>query len=153
MKGNDLANRPVPKDVLVFEGLLGVLPSDRIARVEAKFRRKGKWDQAVACYEINELLARKIMDLTWRQTGAFIDLELITYLGYEFAVALGHRMDREGMPFSDVWYEDPNILARALSYRPDIRAVYDPDPEHQFRFGGKGRHLAPDTAHIYLGAL
>lgn len=153
MKGNDLANFPVPKDILVFEGLLGYLPDAKIARVEAKFRAKGKWDQAVACYQINELLARKVWDLTWRQTGSFIDLELITYLGYEFAQALERRMDRESMPFSSVWYEDPNVLARSLALRPDIRTVYDPDPDHRFRFGGKGRHLEPSTAHIYLGAL
>jgi hypothetical protein len=153
VKGNDLGNRVVPKDVLLFEGLLGFLPNERTAKAEAKFRAKGKWGLAVACYETNELLARKIWDLTFRQASSFIDLQLLTYLGFEFAEALEERMDKEGMPFSRVWSEEPHVLARSIAVRPDIRTIYDPNPEHVFLYGGRGRHLAPNTAHIFLGAL
>jgi hypothetical protein len=150
MRGNDLANVVVPRDVLVFEGLLGLLPDVRTRAVEAKFRKRGKWKQAVACYEINELLARKVWDLTWRFS---FEVDLLTYLGYEFAEALAARMDREAMPFHRVYHEKPELLARTLAIQPDIRNVYDPDPGHQFSFGSKGRIIQPHDAHLLFGAM
>lgn len=150
MRGNDLGNKVVPRDVLVWEGLLGLLPDKKIEATEAKFRRKGKWHEAVACYEVNELLARKVWDLVWRFD---FELDLLTYHGVSFAQALQERMDNENMPFRRVWSEQPNILARSLAIQPDIRTIYDPDPNHQFTYGSKGRVLQPETAHHYLGAL
>lgn len=149
MKGNDLDNLVVPRDVVVWEGLLGLLPDPKVAAQEEKFRRKGKWKQAVACYEVNEMLARKVWDLVWRFS---FELDLLTYHGHQFAVELEERMDNEGMPFRRVWSEQPNILARRLSLQPDIRTVYDPDPAHQFTYGSKGRVLLPEQYNM-LGAM
>lgn len=150
MKGNDLGNVVVPRDVLVFEGLLGLLPDEKIARQEEKFRRRKKWEDAVACYEINELLARKIWQVTWDYN---LQVDLVTHIGREFATALEHRMEVESMPFRAVWYENPNVLARGLAVQPDIRTVYTANENHQFTFGKKGRIIHPTTAHLYFGAL
>lgn len=150
MKGNDLSNVVVPRDVLVWEGLLGVIPDVKIAKMEQKFRAKRKWTEAVGCYEVNELLARKIWDLTFRFN---IELELLTYHGPRFAEALEARMDAESMPFRRVWSEEPNLLARRLSTMIDIRTIYDPFPDHQFLYGSKGRIISPDNAHHLLGAM
>lgn len=149
MKGNDLDNIVVPRDVVVWEGLLGLLPDQKVANMEAKFRAKEKWDKAVACYEMNEMLARKVWDLVWRFS---YELDLLTYHGRHFALALEKRMEEEQMPFRRVWSEQPNILARRLMLQPDIRTIYDPDPSHQFTYGGKGRVLLPDQYDL-LGAL
>lgn len=149
MRGNDLSNRVVPRDVVVWEGLVGVIPDVKIAAQEAKFRKKSKWTRAVACYEINELLARKVWQVTWQGS---LQLDLLTYHGPEFAEALEARMDRENMPFSRVWSEEPARLARSLATMVDIRTIYDPFPDHRFLYGGKGQILTPDTAHFYLGA-
>lgn len=150
MKGNDLANLVVPRDVLLWEGLLGLLPDKKTEAMEAKFRRKRKWREAVGCYEVNELLARKITDLVWRYS---IEYELLTYLGWDFAHALEERMDRESMPFRRVWYEEPNVLARRLVTMPDIRTIYHPHAGNRFLYGGKGRVLEPESAHYLFGAL
>lgn len=150
MKGNDLDNRQVPRDVLVWEGLLGLIPDPRIQEQEAKFRKREKWEQAVACYEMNELLARRIWDLVMRFS---IEMELLTYLGIEFREALAERMEREGMPFNRVWSDKPNLLARRIATMPDIRNIYDPDPNHQFLYGHRGRIIQPDNAHMLLGSM
>ena len=136
--------------MVVFEGLFGLLPDVKIKGIEAKFQKRGKWKEAVGCYEINELLARKVWDLVWRFS---IELDLLTYLGYDFAEALKERMDNERMPFSRVYHEQPQRLARSLATQVDIRTIYDPDPSHQFLYGGKGRILTPTDAHLLLGAL
>lgn len=149
MKGNDLGNWVVPRDVLVWEGLLGLLPDPKVQALEARYRRRRKWDKAVACYEINELLARKIWDMSWR-TGIRVDL--ITHLGYEFAEALKDRIDVEGIPFQQIWFETPAQLERRLSTLVDIRTIYHPDISRPFAYGGKGRVLSPDNAHYLFGA-
>jgi hypothetical protein len=150
VKGNDLDNLVVPRDVLVWEGLLGLIPDRKVAMQEQKFRKRKKWEQAVACYTVNELLARKIWQLVWDRAS---ELDLLTYHGIEFARALEERMDGESMPFRRVFSEEPNVYARSLAVQPDVRTVYDPFPDHQFLYGGKGRILAPETAHYMLGAM
>lgn len=150
MQGNDLGNYVVPRDILVWEGLLGLLPDVKTQAVEAKYRRRKKWKQAVACYEINELLARKVWDLSWRYN---IRTDLITHLGHDFGEALKERIDVEGLPFQAVWAETPHQLERRLATMVDIRTIYHPDTNRQFAYGGKGRVLTPETAHHLFGAL
>lgn len=150
MQGNDLGNQVVPRDILVWEGLLGLIPDPKVAALEAKYRKRKKWEQAVGCYEVNELLARKIWQVTW---DINLEVDLVTHLGFDFALALQARMDRENMPFREVWAEDPNVLARSLILQPNFRTIYTANAEHQFTFGGKGRILDPTTAHLYFGAM
>ena len=150
MKGNDLDNLVVPRDVLVFEGLLGVIPDRAVAKQEEKFREKKRWEDAVACYDINELLARRLWDMVWRYS---IEIDLLTYHGIGFAKALEDRMERENLPLRRIWSEEPNVLARRLATMLDIRAIYDPFPDHQFLYGGRGRILLPDNAHLLFGSL
>jgi hypothetical protein len=148
MKGNDIDNVIVPRDVIVWEGLVGLLPDAKTAADEEKWRRRRKWDRAVMCYEINDLMARKIWDLTWRRN---LTLDLLTYHGKHFAEALKERIEEvDHLPFSRVWSEDPYVLARRLATMVDVRTVYDPDPTHQFTYGGKGRIIGPGD-HELLG--
>lgn len=149
MKGNDLDSHAVPRDVVVFEGLVGLIPDEKIQRAEAKYRAKGKWSEALACYEMNEGIAKKVWDLVWRFS---FEIDLLTYLGQGFAEVLEKRMDDEDMPFRKVWFEEPNRLARRLVVSPHIRTIYDPDPAHQFLFGGRGRVLLPEQYNM-LGAM
>lgn len=150
MQGNDLGNHVTPRDALVFEGLLGLLPDPKIAGQEAKYRKRKKWAEAVGCYEVNELLARKIWQVVWDTS---LQVDLVTHLGHDFAHALEDRMERESMPFKGVWHEDPNVLARGLIVQPDIRTIYTGIAANQFTYGGKGRVLDPATAHLYFGAI
>ncbi len=148
--GNDLGNKVLPRDALVFEGLLGILQDPKVAAQATKFAKRGKWREAVACYDMNELLSRKIWDLVFRFD---IEIDLLTYVSREFALALEDRMNNEDMPFRRVWFEEPNMLARRLATMPNLRTIYDPDPAHQFLYGGRGRIITPDQAHLLLGAM
>lgn len=150
MKNNDIANAVVPHDVIVFEGLLGLLPEDaKSIAAEEKFRRKRKWDKAVACYEMNEMLARKIWYMVWHHSAEY---DVMTYLGKEFAEELEKRIEEEGLPIRRVFADDPYIFARSLILMPDVRTVYDPNPFNRFVFGKKGRVLLPDQFNM-LGGL
>lgn len=144
LKG-DIDNRVSPRLVVVFEGLLGLLPTPRARGAESLARKAHQWTRAVRQYEINELAAKKIWDVTWRK-GHTIDV--ITWLGDDFAEALQSRLDDENLPVSRVYSTEPHHLARSITYQLDIAAIYDPDPSHAFTFGGKGRHLSPDQAHL-----
>ncbi len=149
MRDNDLSSFIVPRDVIVWEGLLGVIPDERTALREAKLRRRHKWGKALACYETNEMMARKIWDLVWRFS---MEIDLLTYVSREFSLELQTRVDNENLPLRRVWFEPANLLARRLAVAPDIRTIYDPDPAHQFTYVGKGRVLMPGDYNM-LGAL
>lgn len=150
MQGNDLGNTTVARDMLVFEGLLGVIPDAKVAKQEQKFRAKKRWDAAVGCFETNELLARKIWDMVWRYS---LEIDLITYHPQGFADALAERMDRESLPIRRVYAEEPSLLARRLTTMPNVRTIYDPFPDHQFLYGAKGRIILPNNAHHLFGSM
>lgn len=150
MQKGDLDNVVVPRDMLVFEGLLGVIPDPKIARIEAKLRDKKKWADAVACYETNELLARKIWQMVWDYS---LEIDLVTYHPKGFAKELEKRMERENLPLRRVYSEEPNMLARRLVTMPYVRTIYDPFPDHQFLYGGKTRIIQPHNAHLLFGSM
>ena len=133
LKG-DLSNKMLPRLVVVFEGAVGVVPDDR-RKSYFKLCQKKRWQQAINCYELNDLMLSKLLDLRWRQD---VNVNLVTWLGDEAAVAIQDRMDEEGIPVGGCFASTPSRLSRELAYAPDIIAVYDPDPDHIFTFGSKG---------------
>jgi hypothetical protein len=137
MQRGDLSNEVVPKLLIVFEGAIGYLPEDK-RRMFEKAMGKGHWDDACACWDLNDLMLRKIWDVVARQSR---EVEVITYLGKDFADTLAGRLDVEDVPVHAVWATDPASLSRKLAYMPSVSAVYDPDPAHQFTYGAKGRVL------------
>jgi hypothetical protein len=137
MHKGDLSNEVIPRILLVFEGAVGYLPDERKKAFD-KAMSKRHWDDAVALWELNDLMLRKIWDIMFRQHR---DLDIITYLGKEFADMLAARLDEEDVPVRSVWATTPAILARKIALMPDVAAIYDPDPEHQFTYGSKGRVL------------
>lgn len=149
MRENDLDNRPMPRDVLVFEDLLGILPNQEAKRRLDKALRKRRWKQAVDCFDINDMMGRKIWDLTWRHGG---EVDLVTHLGQEFAEELEKRIDRENIPVSRVWFEAPRSLGRRLVVAPDIRHVYFPNSDHTLIYGSRGKLLRADQYNM-LGAM
>ena len=146
MYKGDISNEVSPRLVVVFEGLLGVLPNARVRAAESVARKARRWKKAVSLWEINELAGRAIWDVTMRKHQT---VDVATYLGEEFAEALAERLDDENLPISKVWATEPHLLARELAYRPDLAAIYDPNPAHQFTYGGKGRILGPESANLF----
>lgn len=149
MQGGDISNQVAPRLVIVFENLLGLLPSKTAEAKAASFIKFKRWNRAVNVFEINEALARRIWDVTWRLN---FSVDVLTYVSPEFAEAVEKRMEREDLPVGHVWFEEPNVLARKLAYMPHVACVYDPDPRHQFTYGSKGRIISPANPNL-IGAF
>lgn len=149
MQGGDISNQVVPRLVIVFENLLGILPNKTAEAKAASFLKFKRWNRAVNVFEINEALARRIWDVTWRFD---FSVDVITYVSEEFAEAVEKRLEREDIPVRSVWYTEPQVLARKLAYMPQVACVYDPNPHHQFTYGSKGRILDPARPDI-IGAF
>lgn len=139
MYKNDLSNRMMPRLVVVFEGAVGVVPDEKAKDYHKIISRRKvsdmDWWHAIKCYDLNNLILSKILDLHWRKD---INVSVVTWLGEGAALAISERLDDEGIP-AGVFASTPVKLARELVYRPDIIAVYDPDPDHVFTYpSGRG---------------
>lgn len=140
MQGNDLSNQVVPRLVVVWEHLLGLLPSKTDEAKVSTYLRLKRWKRAVGVYQINEPLAHRIWDVSFRLN---FSVDVITWLGPQFCDALRERLDDEDLPIHHVTYSTPNVYARKLAYMPYVAAIYTPDEKHQFLFGSKGRVISP----------
>lgn len=110
-------------------------------------RRKVLVEELMDGFDINETLAKVIWDTVYRYAYR---IDVVTYLGEDFAEALEKRLDDEHLPISSVWADEPHKLARAIAYRPDIAAIFDND--HHLFYGSKGRTLPPGSTSL-VGAL
>jgi hypothetical protein len=138
MQNGDLSNVVVPRIVLVFEGALGFLPEDKVERYNA-LGSAGRWYDAAHLWDFDDLMMKKILDLTYRQA---VELEVVTYAGpQEFADELEERFSFEGLPIRRTVATQPDIMARRVSYAPDIAYIYDANRETAFMYGKKGRYL------------
>ncbi|MFE4681552.1 hypothetical protein ACFRNJ_12040 [Streptomyces sp. NPDC056721] len=152
MQGGDISNEVVPRLVIAYEGMLGILPEKPEGYVQEllvrKFGRRARQAQkTVDAYEINEPLARLIWDTVWRFRYS---VDVVTYLGDDSVGPLEARLDIEGLPIGRVWSTTPERLARRLPYMPDVAAVFDND--HHLIYGSKGRAL-PAVPTTLIGAL
>lgn len=150
MQGGDISNQVVARIVIVWDNLLGILPSKPAEAKFTAYMRFKRWKKAVGSFEINEHLARGIWDLTWRYD---FSVDVVTFLGGDdFAEEVEHRLDREGLPIGHVWFETPDSLARSLAYRPNVACVIHANPHHQLTFGSKGRLVSVHTPNL-IGAI
>jgi hypothetical protein len=152
MQGGDISNEVVPRLVIAYEGMLGVLPekpekyvTELVARKFGRRARQAK--RTVDAYEINDALARVIWDTVWRFKYS---VDVVTYLGDDAVEPLEARLDAEGLPIGRVWATTPERLARRLPYMPDVAAIFD--NEHHLIYGSKGRAL-PANPTTLIGAL
>ena len=145
MKGNDISNSVVPRLLVVFEGLLGF--KDDPSTVTKIRRRLGRKDIVTTeDWQMNEPMMHAVWDMVWRR-GYTVDV--VTFLGDEFATALTERFDDEGLPIGRVLSTKPNLLARKLAYMPDVAAVYDPEPSRRFTYGSKGVPMDPSRPDFF----
>jgi hypothetical protein len=147
VQGGDISNEVSPRLVVVFENLLGLLPTKAHEAKVSTYLKFKRYQRAVNVFELNELLARRIWDVTWRLK---FSVDVVTYVGDEFAEAVRERIDREDLPIGHVWHKTPQVLARELAYMPHVAAIYDPNPSHQFTFGSKGRIISPHDPSMNL---
>lgn len=140
MEQGDISNEVSPRLLIVWEHLLGILPSKQHEAKARGYLKIKRYKQAANTFVLNEELARRIWDITWRLK---FSVDVVTWIGPEFAIALSERIDREDLPIGHVTYEEPHQFARKLAYLQHVAAVYDPDPSHQFAWGSKGRIISP----------
>lgn len=136
----------MPKDIIIWEGLLGILSDPKATKKSEKYARKSKWNDFLTCFVTNELLARKITDLTYRFNAS---IEILSFISQseEYREALERRVvDVDQLAVGPITVSHPLIFTRNLTYMPYVRSVWFADPQFQFRFGSKGRFLDPAKA-------
>lgn len=142
MQHGDISNQSPARLLVVFEGLLGIwagpaVPMRRLWRWRAKDHVPNPLE-----FLINPAALDAIRDATVNQ-GWHVDV--LTWQGETFAEQLEEWLPGQ-MVHAPVVHSTPGDLARALAHRPDIRRIYDPDPNHLLTFGPRGVHLPPDRA-------
>ena len=130
VKDGDLANSASPKVLLLFEGALGYLPSDRHAYFK-RHARRNDWPAAAAVWQLNKLVMRKINHISWYSN---VNVEIITYVaGTDFAAAVENRLSGLNLSIATVsYYPSAQELSTQLpyelnmaGYRPGCYAEYD----------------------------
>jgi len=145
VQNGDISNVVSPRLVIVFEGLIGLLPGPAARAKEQAYRKAKRWSRAANVYEINEQMAKHIWDV-YSRTDYSIDV--VTYLGDDMAEAFADLMDRESLPIGNTFATTPDQLSRRIAHMPDLAAIYDPDRSNQFKFGSKGRLTDPTTPNL-----
>ncbi len=148
IEGGNISNEIVPRFVLVFEGLIGLLPA-KAARRETVARKLGQWKRVVNYYEPNEPIAHRIWDLTWRWNK---QIEAVTWMPAAAVEPIKEWIDAQDLPISGVFASSPVLLSRSIPFRPDLAAIFDPDPSHRFTYGGKGRIVLDPATTDMLGS-
>lgn len=145
MQGGDISGDLVPRIVLVFEHLVGVLPTASQGAQFSAYRRIRSWKRAVRLFQVNDLLAKQMWHVTWHLHH---QLEVVTFLHDDAVQPISDWIDEHDLPVHRVWYSEPNKLARKIATMPDLAAIFDPDPAHQLTFGRLGRIINPAAPDI-----
>lgn len=135
MKGGDLSNRTAARVLIVFEGLVGYLPADKVPEYE-KYLAESRWDEVIHLFTINSSVLNKILYLTW---NADYNFHVVTWFPNEAAQAIQLKLEELSIPVRSVFSTTPEKLAKILVNNPDIVAVYDTVPQHVLTFGSKAQ--------------
>lgn len=144
MKG-ELSSQVLPRTLVVFEGLLGILPDTKSKALEALYRKRKQWDKAVKQYRLSEPTKQGIRDVYWRH---HYRVDILTFLGADFADAVRDRLDQKNLLFGDVVTYDQQELMYELTYDRSILAVLDPAPERMLTWGSRGRYTTPEDLNL-----
>lgn len=134
MEGGDLSDRLPPRWLFGFENVVGTLPPGSV-RTAKMWQRLGQWRRVVEQYEIEPHVTKVLWDLTWRRDYRF---DVFTVQGEDFRDALEDRLNRESVPFSNVFALSPEQLAQRLVYMVDVQYVVHGDPSHHLSYGNRG---------------
>lgn len=134
MKGGDISGDLPPRWLFVWEGVVASLPPGQVARFKLA-HRLGRYRRAVQCWETEPHVAKVLNDLFWRRDYRF---DVVTFLGPEYEEHIQRRLDRDQLPFSNVWAMDEESLTRRLVYMPDVQYVVHGDPARHLTYGHRG---------------
>lgn len=137
MQHGDLSNVVTPRIVIVFEGAVGFLMNEYDKKYLKALKRE-RWWEAISYWKLNNQMLGRLWYLFAKKS---VTLDVCTWMGEGMAEAIADLLNDNNIPVQSVWASTPDRLARELAYIPDISLIYDPDPDHVFTFGGKGRLL------------
>lgn len=140
MEGGDIGNAVVPRLMLVFENLVGILPSDKHEQRMERLLRRKKYQQAADLYEVNALVVQRLWDVTFRLNFSF---DVVTWVSVDFAKAVRVWIDENDLPIQRVTFQDKMSFARKIAYMPYVARLYVPDSRDQFIFGSRCTILNP----------
>jgi len=143
MLGGDLSNKTAPRVLIVFEGLIGHLPADKVDEY-VKYKEQGLWDSVIFQFTLNNAVLNKILYLTWQSDYNF---HVVTWFPKEAAAVIQEKLEELSIPVRSVFSSTPEKLAKMLVNNPDIVAVYDVVHQHVLTFGSKAK-LVTDISDI-----
>ncbi len=140
MQGGDLSNQLPPRWLVVFEGVIGVLPTTAEQRRFHWWTSTHAWRRAVDTFQLDEHTGKVLWDLTWRRSMKF---DVATFLpGPKTGKHVEDWLEARNLPVANVrQYESPSALGKQLAYLPDVYAVVHNDPASEFTYGQRGRLL------------
>lgn len=147
MKDGDISNEVVPRLLVVWEGLIALPPKEKGGMATwFRARQSGKRRATINSFDLNEVMAAHIWDITWRHR---FSVDVVTFLGDEYVDHIERWCDDNDLPIGNVTATTPEKLARKLAYMPSVFAVYDPEPERRYTYGGKGRLMDPEAPNFF----
>lgn len=149
MQGGDISNEVSPRLLVVWENLIGLLPTKADEAKASTYLRFKRYKRAINVFELNEMAAARIWDVTWRMRYS---VDVVTWLPEECVDPIQEWIDKYDLPVGHVTNDTPQNLSRRLAYMPQVAAVYSPDDHHQFTFGSKGRIISPMKPN-FIGAF
>lgn len=121
IEGGDISNEVAPAALVVFEGLVGSLPTPNIRGRHDFDVKLHRWHTAASRWVINEKTIGTVWLLPYR-------VELVTYLPVPEADELRLRLEKGSTwPFASMWATTPKELALMLSYHRNLSVVFDAD--------------------------
>lgn len=146
MRKGELSNERLPRVLIIFEGLVGILPDTKTKALEALARKRKKWDVAAGYYQLNIPTTRGMRDLYWRRA---FKVDIVTFIDPAFVSAIRDRLDTRNLLFGDVeYYPNASELAHDMTYDQSILGVLDSDPAHALAYGSRGRYCSPDQLNL-----
>lgn len=137
MYKGDLSNRPAPRLVFVWEGVLAHPLKGAESRI-SKYLRKGAWEKALSLYTTDSVMSHQLWRLAWNYD---FGLDVATYLSQDpgFVDALRERLDAEDLPIGHVNGTDTLDLAGHRLIH--VQRVFDNDERRTMMYGSKGRRV------------
>lgn len=138
----DISNAVVPCVLIVFEGALGFIDNDQVDEFN-RLVASGDWKSAWECWEMSDMLMRKIWDVTIRQglTVGIVTLIPPRKMCDDAAEALAEVLDDYRLPVNRVLARTPEEFARDIAYMPDVARVYDANQSTAGMWGSRGEYL------------
>lgn len=146
MQGGDLSDRLPPRWLFVFEGVIARVPPVKQARFNL-YMRTHRWKRAAGLFEMEKHVTKVLWDLYWRRDYRF---DVVTHMGDEMAEEIEKMLDRYNVPLGNVYYNEPEALAKNLTFMPDVQYVVHGDPAHHLSYGNRGLLVTdPDRLRLF----